>query len=80
MNADGLIAASFALGLGAQWFFMKIGDGVVGVMEMMDSNSSVVSDANSSIVDVNTTIDLNSTIDANASMVVSVLNQLSSLV
>lgn len=80
MNADGLIAASFAIGLGFKFFIVKIGDGVVALGEMMDSNSSVVSDANSSIVDVNTTVDLNSTIDANASMVVSVLNQLSSLV
>lgn len=80
MNFEGLIATSFAIGLGAQWFFVKIGDGVVGVMEMMDSNSSVVSDANGSIVDINTTVDLNSTIDANASMVVSVLNQLSLMV
>lgn len=80
MNPDGLIAASFAIGLGVKFFVVKIGDGIVALGEMMDSNSSVVSDANSSIVDINTTVDLNSTIDANASMVVSVLNQLSSLV
>lgn len=80
MNPEGLVAASFAIGLGFEWFIVKIGDGVIALGEMMDSNSSVVSDANSSIVDVNTTIDLNSTIDANASMVVSVLNQLSSLI
>lgn len=80
MNADGLIAASFAIGLGFEFIIDTVWDGVEKVSEMMDSNSSVVSDANSSIVDVNTTVDLNSTIDANASMVVSFLNQLSSLV
>lgn len=51
--------------IGGQFFFKLIGDMIVDASEKSD---------------INTTLDLNSTIDANASMVVSVLNQLSSLV
>lgn len=80
MNPEGLVAASFAIGLGFKFFIVKIGDGIVALGEMVGGDSSVVSDANGSIVDINTTMDLNSTIDANASIVVSVLNQLSLMV
>lgn len=51
--------------IGSQFFAKAIGDLIVNASEQSDTN---------------TTIDLNSTIDANASMVVSFLNQLSSLV
>ncbi|OHD99256.1 MAG: hypothetical protein A2W82_01420 [Sulfurimonas sp. RIFCSPLOWO2_12_36_12] len=79
MNVEGLMAISFAIGLGAEFIVNKVGSGIMAGYEMITEDTSVISDVNSSIVDINTTIDLNSTIDANASLVVSVLSQLSIL-
>lgn len=83
MNVEFMYATAFAIGLGAKFIFVKIGDGVIAasesISEMLDGNSTI-SDINSTVIDANVSIDLNSTIDANVSMVVSVLNQLSLMV